>query len=232
MTGKTEGRGICRASEVGRRNDFKKFAPQSHVGVANPAGCFMSGTLVPLCPDRSDFGYTGCADNSRDIAISSFVSPSYSRIRRFSLYPRTLAESSKTPNTFIMDPKPSNLDLTYIVYSLKAPLGRCVVGGNNPLSVEAQHNTTSTLRTHLRATLSARPTTKSILNRGTFDRAPGEAETNFNHSTVHCRDFLIVPSLSVYLQPEITKDFPHQEHSTGAHVHHFAYGRSGGRNLM
>ena len=83
--------------------------------------------------------------------------------------------------------KPSNLEPTHIILSLRALMDRLVVvRGEDSLSLESQFNATLLFRMHLRATFAARPVLEDFhLDKEAFEWVLGEVETRFNQSIVH-----------------------------------------------
>ena len=92
---------------------------------------------------------------------------------------------------FCVDPrKYSDLEPAHIVQSVK-DLGQrlIVVPGNDPLSREAQDNSTLTFRMHLRATFASRRVLEQFhLTREAFDWVLGEVEAKFNQSLANPGD--------------------------------------------
>ncbi|KAA1468311.1 beta and beta-prime subunits of DNA dependent RNA-polymerase [Dentipellis sp. KUC8613] len=83
--------------------------------------------------------------------------------------------------------KPSDLEPAYIVDAVKALSERLiVVRGDDPLSTEAQHNSTLNFRMHLRATFSTRRVLeRHHLTREAFDWVLGEVEAKFNQAVAN-----------------------------------------------
>ncbi|KAG2023660.1 RNA polymerase II large subunit [Coprinopsis cinerea AmutBmut pab1-1] len=171
----------------------KEFDHRYRVDVMDPAGGFTENALQVGIDDSSlelqsklDEEYARLVEDRR--LLRNFIFPRRSANVDFYLPVNLQRLVQNASQIFHIDRrKPSDLDPAYIVDSIHE-LGKrlVIVRGDDPLSKEAQDNSTLLFRMHLRATFAARKVIEQMrLTREAFEWILGEIETKFNQSIAH-----------------------------------------------
>ncbi|KAF7426815.1 DNA-directed RNA polymerase II subunit rpb1 [Pleurotus ostreatus] len=188
-----------------------QFKHNYHVDVVDPAGGFLPGVLQVGVDDSSPKLQAKLDEEFAQLCEDRKL------LREF-VFPRAVPRSShylpvnlnrivqNACQIFHIDRrKPSDLEPAYIVDAVRDLVKRLiVVRGDDALSREAQTNATLNFSMHLRATFASRKVLEQHhLTREAFDWVLGKVEAKFNQSIANPPS---TPSLSVYLEPEISKN--------------------------
>ena len=177
----------CQSIDMFALNN-KEFAHQYRVDVTDPSRGFMPGTLQAGIDDSSlelqaklDEEYKQLVEDRHLLHYFVFPQQDSSVPHYLPVNLHRIVKNAK--QTFHIDAlKPSNLDPAYIIDTLKALLEQLVVvRGDDPLSLEAQQNTTLAFRMHLQAAFSTRRILeRHHLNCEAFNWVLGHQQTHQN----------------------------------------------------
>ena len=171
----------------------KEFEHDYRVDVTDPSGGFLPGVLQAGLDDSSlelqvklDEEFTQLTEDRRLLREFIFPRTDTANARYLPVNLQRIVQNAV--QIFHIDRrKPSDLEPTYIIDSVKELCDRLiVVRGDDALTQESQSNATLMFRMHLRATFSSRRVLEKYhLNREAFEWIMGEVEAKFNQSLAH-----------------------------------------------